>query len=87
VEAALDVEWSSAAAPNAAIQLASCVDTALNFGGFIALEGLLEESTPPDLVSISYGESESYLGKRSTSTLRTLSAVGRGRCFRLRLLG
>ena len=63
VEAALDVEWSSAAAPNAAIQLASCVDTALNFGGFIALEGLLEESTPPDLVSISYGESESYLGQ------------------------
>jgi SAM-dependent methyltransferase len=39
VEAALDVEWSSAAAPNAAIELAFCFDTATNFGGFIALEG------------------------------------------------
>ncbi len=63
VEAALDVEWSSAAAPNAAIELASCVDTATNFGGFIALEGLLNEGTPPDLVSISYGESEVYDGQ------------------------
>ena len=43
VEAALDVEWSSAAAPNAAIVLASCEDTATNFGGFIALEGLLSD--------------------------------------------
>ncbi|HTV65103.1 MAG TPA: protease pro-enzyme activation domain-containing protein, partial [Bryocella sp.] len=62
VEAALDVEWSSAAAPNAAIMLASCADTATNFGGFIALEGLLGEQTPPDLVSISYGESEVWDG-------------------------
>jgi len=63
VEAALDVEWSSAAAPNAHIVLASCSDTVLNFGGFIALEGLLSEETPPDLVSISYGESEVYDGQ------------------------
>jgi subtilase family serine protease len=62
VEAALDVEWSSAAAPNAAIVLASCADTATNFGGFIALEGLLAQQTPPDLVSISYGESEVWDG-------------------------
>ena len=62
-EAALDVEWSSAAAPNAAIVLASCLDTATNFGGFIALEGLLSEQNPPDLVSISYGESEVYDGQ------------------------
>ena len=63
VEAALDVEWSSAAAPNANIVLASCFDTATNFGGFIALEGLLSEPAPPDLVSISYGESEVYDGQ------------------------
>ena len=63
VEAALDVEWSSAAAPNAAIVLASCEDTATNFGGFIALEGLLSQPTPPDLVSISYGQSEVYDGQ------------------------
>jgi len=63
IEAALDVEWSSAAAPNANIVLASCFDTFTNFGGFIALEGLLSEDTPPDLVSISYGESEVYDGQ------------------------
>jgi len=63
IEAAVDVEWASAAAPNAAIVLASCFDTETNFGGFIALEGLLSEQTPPDLVSISYGESEVYDGQ------------------------
>src|SRR5271156_459102 len=62
-EAAIDVEWSSAAAPNAAIQMASCADTATTFGGFIALANLLNESdTPPAIVSISYGESEAELG-------------------------
>ena len=62
-EAAIDVEWSSAAAPNAAIEMASCADTATTFGGFIALANLLNESdTPPAIVSISYGESEAELG-------------------------
>src|ERR1019366_2234145 len=47
-EAAIDVEWASAAAPNAAIELASCADTSTDFGGFIALQNLLSESgTPP----------------------------------------
>ena len=71
-EAAIDVEWSSAAAPNAAIELASCADTSTNFGGFIALQNLLSESgTPPAIVSISYGEAEAELGatmNKSTST-------------------
>ena len=40
-EAAIDVEWSSAAAPNAAIILAACTDTATTFGGLIALENVL----------------------------------------------
>ena len=62
-EAAIDVEWASAAAPNAAIELASCADTSTNFGGFIALQNLLSESgTPPAIVSISYGEAEAELG-------------------------
>jgi hypothetical protein len=34
-EAALDVEWASAAAPNATIKLYSCADTSTVFGGFI----------------------------------------------------
>ncbi len=80
VEAALDVEWSSAAAPNAAIVLASCEDTITNFGGFIALEGLLSQQTPPDLVSISYGESEVYDGQAFNQYIEGLyqQSVGEG---------
>jgi len=61
-EAEIDAEWASAAAPNAAIELASCANTRTNFGGFIALQNLLAETTPPSIVSISYGESEAANG-------------------------
>jgi subtilase family serine protease/sugar lactone lactonase YvrE len=61
-EAALDVEWASAAAPNAAIVMASCQDTT-NFGGFIALQNILTSgAAPPSVVSISYGEAETTDG-------------------------
>ena len=62
VEAALDVEWSTAAAPDATIVNAACKDTATQFGGFLALSNLLQSSTPPTIVSISYGEAEASLG-------------------------
>ena len=62
VEAILDAEWASAAAPNAAIELASCNDTRTTFGGLIALQNLLNAATPPPIVSISYGECEAYNG-------------------------
>ena len=62
-EAILDAEWASAAAPSAAIELASCSDTNTTFGGLIALQNLLNaSSTPPAIVSISYGECEAYNG-------------------------
>lgn len=61
-EAELDAEWSSAAAPNATIELAACADTATNFGGLLALQNLLEETSPPPIVSISYGECEAANG-------------------------
>ena len=57
-EAILDAEWSSAAAPSAAIVLASCADTSTTFGGLLALQNLINGSNPPKIVSISYGESE-----------------------------
>jgi uncharacterized repeat protein (TIGR01451 family) len=60
-EAILDAEWSSAAAPGAAIELASCADTT-TFGGLIALENLLQGSSPPAIISISYGECEAGNG-------------------------
>ncbi|GAA3759492.1 S53 family peptidase [Terriglobus aquaticus] len=61
-EAILDAEWASAAAPSAAIVLASCADTSTTFGGLIALNNLINSSNPPKIVSISYGESESENG-------------------------
>ena len=63
LEAILDAEYASAAAPSAAIELASCADTVSTFGGLIALQNLLNESsTPPAIVSISYGECEAENG-------------------------
>jgi subtilase family serine protease len=62
-EAILDAEYSSAAAPNATIELAACANTDVTFGGLIALENLLNESaTPPALVSMSYGDCEADNG-------------------------
>src|ERR1019366_8366729 len=79
-EAAIDVEWASAAAPNAAIELASCANTT-NFGGFIALANLLSESsTPPAIVSISAGEAEAQLGATANAYISSLykQAVAEG---------
>jgi hypothetical protein len=79
-EAILDAEWSSAGAPNAAIVLASCTDTT-NFGGFIALQNLLNETgTPPAIVSISYGESEPDIGATGNAYINALyqQAVAEG---------
>jgi subtilase family serine protease len=78
-EAALDVDWASAAAPNASIVSAACADTA-QFGGFLALANLLTEANPPKIVSISYGESETLLGATENLYINNLyqSAVGEG---------
>ena len=71
-EAALDVEWASAAAPGATIVMASCADTTAAFGGFIALQNLLLNPNPPGLVSISYGEPETVSGEAQNAFINTL---------------
>jgi subtilase family serine protease len=72
-EAAVDVEWATAAAPSAAIVLASCADTDTNFGGFIAIQNLLTgKGRPPAIISISYGESESFLGSSFNAYINKL---------------
>lgn len=71
-EAALDVEWASAAAPNATIELVSCASTNSSFGGMIALNNLLETSAPPPVVSISYGECEAANGASANAAWNTL---------------
>jgi len=71
VEAELDAEWSSAAAPSAAIELAACADTQTNFGGLLALQNLLESKSPPPIVSISYGECEAENGASQNAAFST----------------
>src|SRR5207244_4331303 len=62
-EAILDAEYASAAAPSASIELASCADTSTTFGGLIAVQNLINaSSTPPAIMSISYGECETMNG-------------------------
>jgi hypothetical protein len=80
-EAALDVEWASAAAPSAAIQLASCADTATTFGGLIALQNLINASAAaPAVMSISYGECEAMNGAAANAAYSSVyqQAVAEG---------
>jgi subtilase family serine protease len=68
VEATLDAEYASASAPSAAIVMASCGNTQTTFGGFIAIQNVLNESgTPPAIMSISYGECETGNGAASNA--------------------
>jgi subtilase family serine protease len=62
VEAALDVEWASAAAPDATIQLVSCNNAALTSGLDIAMQNVVNSSTPPPIISFSYGQCEAIDG-------------------------
>ena len=63
VEAAIDVQWASAASPNAALVNAACASTTI-FGGTIALQNILSHPNADnvDVVSMSYGESEASSG-------------------------
>jgi len=58
VEAALDVEWSSAAAPDAAIVLAACRQTKTTDGVTLAMTNLIASAAPPKIISVSYGDCE-----------------------------
>jgi subtilase family serine protease len=70
-EAILDAEYASAAAPNAAIVLASCADTETTFGGLLAMQALINQPLPPPVISISYGECEAGLGAAGNATYYT----------------
>jgi len=61
-EATIDAEWASAAAPDAAIQLAACADTATTFGGLIAAQNVINARHPPQIISLSYGFCEAANG-------------------------
>jgi subtilase family serine protease len=79
-EATLDVEWSSAAAPNATIMLASCASTQTTFGVSLALQNLLSTTPLPQVISISYGFCEAGNGTAVNASFNTLyqQAVSQG---------
>jgi subtilase family serine protease len=78
-EADLDAEVASAIAPNAAIQVASCADTA-TFGGLIAIQNLVSAGSPPAVISMSYGvcEAANYLPSNAAFNTAFQSAAAAG---------
>ena len=61
-EATLDAEWASAAAPDASLVLATCSDTTTTPGFLIAAQNLINDSHPPQIISLSYGFCEAGTG-------------------------
>jgi subtilase family serine protease len=63
VEAALDAEWSSAAAPDASILVVACDNSNTIDGVQQAIQYLIDGITPhPPIISVSYGECEADNG-------------------------
>ncbi|MGA3087162.1 MAG: protease pro-enzyme activation domain-containing protein [Terriglobales bacterium] len=62
IEAALDVEWASASAPDASIELSACANSRTVSGLDLAILNLLDLE-PPDIISDSYGLCETITGQ------------------------
>ena len=73
VEAAIDVEWATAAAPSATIVNAACANPRSGFGGLTALQNILSHPNADnvDVVSMSYGESEESSGASFNAAFNT----------------
>ena len=70
-EVAIDMEWASAAAPNAAIQVATCRSI------LTAVQGIVNGSAPyPNTMSISYGENEASNGAANNAAYNAAYATG-----------
>jgi subtilase family serine protease len=72
IEATLDAEWASAAAPDATIALAACSSSRTTWGGLIALANLINGANPPNVISVSYGECEALNGAALNNTFSAL---------------
>jgi len=75
-EAILDAEYASAAAPSAAIVMASCRSSFTTFGGLIAMQNLINGSNPPAIISLSYGECEAFNGATSNAAYNAIFQQG-----------
>lgn len=80
IEADLDVEMITAAAPGATVELMSCSDTTTTFGGLIAIQNIVSAGSPPPIISMSYGECEVVNGAASnaafSSAFQSAAAAG-----------
>ncbi|HVW11041.1 MAG TPA: S53 family peptidase [Bryobacteraceae bacterium] len=72
IEAILDVEWASAAAPDAAIESATCADTKTTPGIYLATQNVVNSSSAPAIVSMSYGLCEAYNGAAANAQLNSI---------------
>jgi len=76
IEADLDVEMITAAAPGAAVNVISCSDTTTTFGGLIAIQNLISAGSPPPIISMSYGECEVLNGAASNAAFNSAFQSG-----------
>jgi subtilase family serine protease len=80
VEATLDAEWSSAAAPDATILVAACSDAPTIDGVQQAIHHLIVSPAPPEIISVSYGICEAENGATSNASFNEMyqQAVAEG---------
>jgi hypothetical protein len=74
-EVTVDAEYASAAAPSAAIVLATCANAAAA-GVLIAIENLVNGSNPPTIISVSYGGCEVELGASTNAAFYSAYQTG-----------
>jgi hypothetical protein len=77
-ETTLDAEWASAAAPSAAIVIASCADTATNWGGLYALQNLVNAVNPPHptIMTVTIEDCEAYFGAATNAAYNMAYQTG-----------
>jgi subtilase family serine protease len=69
LEAGIDVEWASAAAPAAAIVVAACANSGPTGGFQVAVANLVNGSSPPTIISSSYGICEANNGAAANAAI------------------
>ncbi len=76
IEATLDAEYASAAAPSAAIVMVTCADTLTTFGGLLALQNLINGTSSPAIISMSYGVCEAFSGSALNAAFYSIYQQG-----------
>jgi len=71
LESALDVEWSGAAAPNAAIKFVTTLSTFTTDGVDLSASYIVDNRVAP-IMSISYGQCEAFLGPAQNAFYNSL---------------